>query len=653
MITRLFAFLTRIVFLLACALFTLGLILAGLRFPFLALSLAFVVAWRRWRKWQGSAWSHGSATVSGLPEIEKAGLLAEDGLILGRCLPERPSRRAALLGLVNPAVGSKSACRMFLAAFGGRHWIEGRMLRLRSPIHLATYAPAGAGKGVAVLVPNLRSWRGNCVVTDPKGELFRLTSEHRHKKFGHRIIRLDPFGVCGPGSDTLNPYDSISPDTDDFLDACRDLANMLVVRKSDSKDPHWDDSAELNLTAFTAFVCGFEKDRSQRNLQTVRGIASSRASYAKAVEVMQQVDACQGVIKRLGGLLTWFTGEELSSVLTTFQRHSAFLDSPVVARNTATSSFDPMIFRDGKATVYLILPHDRLSSLSALQRMWVGTIMRVITRGEPTEKNPVLWLLDEMAHIGHMRAIEDAVTLMRGMGMRLWFFFQSAEQLKACFGDHAGTVLDNIGTSQYFGINSYETAEAISKRIGETTISTSSHNESTSDSRPVGGSGPNGAGPGSRSTSSSVTTSDIARRLLKPEEILTLPKDVALVFHQNMPVIAARLLRYYDAKEFRRGRSGRQRGLGLAAGVMAALFLAAGFAFAGLAASLPPPEPARRMAVTAPAGWRGYRPGSYGVRPLPYRGVTPYRQTVRPESSRLYSVPHLPYPPPPPGRGGF
>ena len=105
-----------------------------------------------------------------------------------------------------------------------------------------------------------------------------MTSEHRRKRFGHRIIRLDPFGVCGPGGDTLNPCDSIDADTDDFLDACRDLANMLVVRSGEEKEPHWNDSAELTLTAFTSFVCGFEPDRTQRNLSTVRGIASSRAS---------------------------------------------------------------------------------------------------------------------------------------------------------------------------------------------------------------------------------------------------------------------------------------------------------------------------------------------------------------------------------------
>ena len=71
----------------------------------------------------------------------------------------------------------------------------------------------------------------------------------------------------------------------------------------------------------------------------------------------------------------------------------------------------------------------------------------------PTEKNPVLFLVDEAAHIGKMQALEDAVTLMRGMGIRLWLFFQSIEQLKKCFGDNAGTVLDNLATQQYFSIN--------------------------------------------------------------------------------------------------------------------------------------------------------------------------------------------------------
>ena len=62
------------------------------------------------------------------------------------------------------------------------------------------------------------------------------------------------------------------------------------------------------------------------------------------------------------------------------------------------------------------------------------------------------------------------MTLLRGAGIRMWLFFQSIEQLKKCFGDNSGTVLDNLSTQQYFSINSYETAEAMSKRIGDSTV---------------------------------------------------------------------------------------------------------------------------------------------------------------------------------------
>jgi type IV secretion system protein VirD4 len=180
------------------------------------------------------------------------------------------------------------------------------------------------------------------------------------------------------------------------------------------------------VKAFAAFVCGAETRPERRHLGTVRALAASRGKYDLAVRTMQQMgDSCQGVIARLGGSLTWHEGEEMASVMATLDRHINFLDSPVVSRHLAASSFDPAILRQDPATVYLILPHDRLSSLNRLLRLQIGTIMRRTTRGAPTERNPVLWLLDEYAHIGHMRAIEDATTLMRGMGVRLWFIFQS------------------------------------------------------------------------------------------------------------------------------------------------------------------------------------------------------------------------------------
>ena len=181
-------------------------------------------------------------------------------------------------------------------------------------------------------------------------------------------------------------------------------------------------------------------------------------------------------------------------------------------------------------TVYLTVPGDKLAVWAALQRMWLGTLLRLCTRGVPSEKNPVLFLVDEAAHIGQMHALEDAVTLLRGSGIRIWLFLQSLEQLKKCFGDNAATILDNMGTQQYFGITSYDTAEILSKRMGETTLVIRTDSGNEGNSTPVGGDGKAG---GSRSSGSGFNISEIARRLLRPEEILALPPTTALVFHKN------------------------------------------------------------------------------------------------------------------------
>lgn len=591
MITRLNAVACRLLLLLAVLVVACGLAVLARRFTNACLLLVAFLAWWRGRRFFTGSDVHGSARVASLADAQHHGLLdgGGDGLILGATFPESPSKWAALGSLVSPSVRSDVAVRMVLAAFYSPGWYGGRFLRLKRFVHLATFAMTGAGKGVSVLIPNLLSYRGSCVVTDPKGELYNATAEHRKRCFSHRVYRLDPFGVCGPGGDRLNPFDYLNPGDDSFLDNCRDFANMLIIRKGTETDPFWDDTAELCLTAFTAFVCGCEPNPEHRHLGTVRGIASAKGSFAKAIEVMQQVEGNGGVIKRLGGLLTWLSGDTLNSVLAVFQRHTALFDSPLIAHHLAASTFDPMVLRTGRATVYLVLPPDKLQSHAALLRLWVGVIMRRITK-RADESTQVLWLLDEAAHLGKLPAVEDAATLMRGMGIRLWLFYQSLDQLKTAFGDKANIVLGNIGTQQYFSVNDFTTADELSKRIGDATVASRSRQRGTSNSSPVGGNRKDGPPPGSVGSNDSETVSEIARRLLKPEEIMVLPEDTALIFHKNMSVLPVRLPRYFAAAEFKGRRCGRQRGLGLAASLMAGVTLLASLIFTSLTTSIGTPR---------------------------------------------------------------
>lgn len=535
-------------------------VIGGLRFPGFAILAIGLVAWANGRRWRGSGNAHGTARVADLQDLHENGLLeADDGLILGRSdYTSPPSRGHALRYLFRaPISRSDVAIRLFLAAFNKKQGRPG-LIRLRHFVNLVTIAATGRGKGIGVLVPNLLSYRPSCVVTDPKSELYQLTGEHRRRQFKHRVVRLDPFGLAGPGSDALNPLDLIDPNSPDLIEQCRDLANMLVVRTGNEHEPHFNDAAELVLTAFIAFVAACETAPEHRNLQTVRDIVSSRARFAKAIEAMQKSTACGGILQRYGHLLTWFVDRELGSVLTTVQRHTIFLDSQAVFENTSRSTFDPRRLRDERMTIYLCLPHDRLETLAQLQRMWIGSILRAVASRGPDERNPVLFLLDEAGHLGHIQALEDAVTMLRGMGVRLWFFFQSVGQLSKCFGDRASIFLDNIDTQQFFGINAVESADLISKRLGDATITTESFQQGTSYSRSTGGNGQSQTGQ--HSTSSTTSYSEMARRLLKPEEVIRLPEDMVIIFHRNLPPILASLVKYFEAPEFRkRGMAGSWR----------------------------------------------------------------------------------------------
>ena len=614
--------LCRALLLLAGSIVASGLALVGLQYPYLCLLVFGAAGWCRFNTWQGSGSSHGTARLAGL--LDLAGMLGrKNGLLIGRAnLAEPPSRWQAIRCLLSPRIPSPLACRLAFSAFFRQP--DRGLLRINDFNHVLTVAPSGAGKSVAAIITNLRGYLGSAVVVDPKGELYKETQAFRCA-LGHRVFRFDPFGIAGPAetSDTLNPLDFIDEKDPGFLDEVRTVADMLVIRKGTETDPHWNEWSIVILASFMAFVCGCEPDAAKRTFGLVRDIVSSRQVYTEAMHAMREVQGFGGVIAKFGELLGWLVDRELGSVMSSVQRHTAWMDSPAVAANLSRSSFDPRWLRSGRVTVYLILPHDKLTTLAPLVRLWLGTILRVVTKIGATEKNPVLFIIDEAAHLGKMQVLQDALTLMRGYGIRIWLFFQSLDQLKAAYGEHAGGMLDNLGTQQYFGINSFETADYISKRIGDATILVESINRSRSRSRPSNPMAPEGGG--TVTTSQAVNVAEQGRRVIRTEEILVLP-DVALVFHKNLPPIAAELVRHHNAPEFARDGIGRDRGIGPKILAASALALAAGVVFFGMARALPSPDTLRQAAVT------------------------PRVRREPAASSRSYSVPHLPLVPAAPAR---
>ena len=471
--------------------------------------------------------------------------MPNSGLIIGRVGGEgKPPFRKALQDLFSSWVPAKEACEQFLASIriGRKSKVQPALVRLPRAVHTAVFAPTGAGKGVSSVIPFLLATDESAVVVDFKGENFRLTAEHRQKVFGHQIVVLDPFKLVSQAPQTFNPLDFIHKDSPTAIDECRDLAEALVIRTGQEKDPHWVDSAEAWISALTALVVHYGEPN-DRSLQTVRTLLSSPEKLEMAIKLMCASDAWGGMLARMGNQLTHFKDKELSSVMTTTSRFLRFLDTLAVSDSTKTSSFNPDDLRQGKMTVYLILPPEHQRAQSPLLRMWIGSLLRAVVRGGLQEWNKVHFVLDEAASLGRMDALDDAVDKYRGYGVRLQFYFQSVSQLRKSFPDGQDqTLLSNV-SQVFFGINDMPTAEYVSNRLGEQTIVVRSGGTSTGTSKQYSENNNSSSG---NSTNENDNWAQQGRKLLKPEEVLALSDWTVITFTPGVPPIWTNRIRYFE-----------------------------------------------------------------------------------------------------------
>jgi type IV secretion system protein VirD4 len=337
------------------------------------LAILFAVAFRRKAK---QLWAYGTGSWAKRGAMVRAGMLsAGSGLILGR-LTEKPGPLAKIKAIFDRGLSAKAACEAFAST--GKELIR---LPERTP-HTLVCAPSGAGKGVSVIIPWLQTCNESAVVVDPKGENAAITAETR-RKMGQDVRLLDPWHLITDHPDTLNPLDYIDHSSTRAVDECNSVANALVVRTGQEKEPHWNDKAEAFLSAtIAASVFYGQRDKGTRSLLKVADMLSNPTELQLVIKLMKESpEVWGGSLARMGGQLSHSSGEELSSTLSTVSRFIRFLNTPAVAESVHTSSFDPSQLRRGKLTCYLILPTEFLSSHAAVMRLWLVSLMGSVVRG--------------------------------------------------------------------------------------------------------------------------------------------------------------------------------------------------------------------------------------------------------------------------------
>jgi len=161
-------------------------------------AVVVAIAMSVWRAREAKqAETYGSARWATEKEVRRAGLLGEDGAILGRL---------------------------------GRDYI-----RHDGPEHVLCFAPTRSGKGVGLVLPTLLTWPSSVIVHDIKGENHQLTAGWR-ARFGRIVL----FGPTNAESDTYNPLLEVRRGPNEVRDV-QNVADILVDPEGAlEKRNHWE-----------------------------------------------------------------------------------------------------------------------------------------------------------------------------------------------------------------------------------------------------------------------------------------------------------------------------------------------------------------------------------------------------------------------------
>ncbi|THV10560.1 type IV secretory system conjugative DNA transfer family protein [Rhizobium rhizophilum] len=420
----------------------------------------------------------------------------------------------------------------------GRDPHSRRLLRHDGPGHLLTMAPTRTGKGVGTIIPNLLTANRSVICMDPKGENARITARAR-MMFGPVYV-LDPFGITGFNTAAFNPLDHLDPEGLDLAEDAGTLADALVFDEPGmAGEAHWSEEAKALISGLILMIVATAPP-DERHLGTLRRhLTADPQSFANLQNRMQQMHEANGLIARAANRHLGKADREAAGVLSAAQRHTHFLDSPRMLEVLRRSDFHFTDLKHQPATVFLVLPPDRLSTYSRWLRLLITQSLTDMARDQTTPTKPVLYLLDEFAALGHLAPIERAMGLMAGYGVQLWPILQDMHQLRATYGGRAGTFLSNASVCQVFGVNDIETASLIAKTIGRM----DAHHVTSS------WSSPNLPWKSPGHTSSEHV---VARDLITPDEIMRLPSEAMILLNTGQRPALARKIRYHADPEFQK-----------------------------------------------------------------------------------------------------
>ena len=430
---------------------------------------------------------------------------------------------AARAGLTDPA-------GLFLGT------LDGRMLFHKGKAHLLTVAPARSGKGISAVIPNLLHAQGSAFVVDPKGELAGVTAQHRQKTFGQKVFVLNPWGLHGLPKQRFNPLAYLIDMFEDetirrgLTEEVAALALQLVPEPEDARNKFFREGSRKLLRAFMLHFASRGRPASCTLPELWRVLQNATRMDETLIE-MAGSDA-------LGGVVADFADDIARTIEKNPESFQSFIEGATqavsifdpagwLADSVAASDFSFAELKTGRVSVYLVIPPDRVATHGA----WLGLLTRqaIAAVARQPGNTPVLFMLDEFANMGKLAGLSESLTLLPGLGVRVWIIIQSLDQLRTVYGREAtSTILSQAEVQQFFAVQDHGLAKMLSEALGQRTVKTLSVNLGRKEDDDPG-----------------ESRAEAARPLMSPDEIRLMPTGQQILLIQSHPPIRAQCVPFW------------------------------------------------------------------------------------------------------------
>ncbi|BAV50892.1 conjugal transfer coupling protein TraG [Mesorhizobium loti] len=466
------------------------------------LSIVVAIGMSVWRAREAkTVQTYGSARWAEKRQVEAAGLIDNDGVVLGRY---------------------------------DRHY-----LRHDGPEHVLCFAPTRSGKGVGLVVPSLLTWPGSAIVHDIKGENWQLTAGFR--ALHGRVLLFDP---TNSRSSAYNPLLEVRRGEWEVRDV-QNIADILVDPEGSlEKRNHWEKTSHALLVGAILHVLYAEQDKTLAGVAAFlsdpkRPIESTLAAMMKTAHLGDA--GPHPVIASAARELLNKSDNERSGVLSTAMSFLGLYRDPVVAGVTRRCDWRISDIVGGKqpATLYLVVPPSDINRTKPLIRLILNQIGRRLTEDlhTKTTRHRLLLMLDEFPALGRLDFFESALAFMAGYGLKSFLIAQSLNQIEKAYGPN-NSVLDNCHVRVSFATNDERTAKRVSDALGTATEMRAMKNYAGHRLSPWLG-------------HLMVSRQETARQLLTPGEIMQLPPTDEIVMVAGAPPIRAKKARYYEDASFK------------------------------------------------------------------------------------------------------